>query len=351
MRALCAWIAAAGVLLAGCSSDGSSTEPDRPATSDGFDSAVAAVEERIGAYDDLTTGVIALVRVGEQTRVIVSGDARLHPRTEMEPELRFPVASITKSMTAAVIMQLVEDGRLALDDQVGRWVPELRDVEQPITIKQLLAHQAGLGEATDAEWRRWRTDSSQLLRAVARHPLLFKPGAGGSYSNEGYLALGLVAERVLGRPFGEILRSRVFDPTGMGSSSLLGSWDVRGYDDGVDVSEQFFTTWIPPAGGVVATVGDVDAFYRALWSGQLVDTDAVRRMRKLRGYVGEFSDYGLGLAGERFSCGHATGHSGRLRGISTEAWTLDDGDRSTVVLVNDQLSDVPRILVDAALCD
>ena len=320
------------------------------AASNGFDSAVAATEERVEAYEEVATGVIALVRVGERTEVVTAGKARRRPHVAMEADMRFPLASITKSMTATVILQLVEDGQLALDDPVDRWVPELRGVEQTITIEHLLAHRSGLEHATEREMRQLGTDSSRLLRAVASRPLRFEPGTRGSYSNEGYVALGLVAERILGQSFGEVLRTRVFDPADMGSSSLFGRSDVHGYDGRQDVSDQFFLRWLPPAGSVVATAEDVDAFYRTLWSGRLVGADAVAQMRALRGYVGGWSDYGFGLARERFSCGPAMGHSGRLSGISTEAWTLDDTDRSTVVLVNDHLSDVAPVIVDAALC-
>lgn len=356
MRTICALSVAWSVLLAGCSTDGPSATPEPPATSvtsaaaNGFDSAVAATEERVEAYEEVATGVIALVRVGERTEVVTAGKARLRPHVAMEADMRFPLASITKSMTATVILQLVEDGQLALDDPVDRWVPELRGVEQTITIEDLLAHRSGLEHATEREMRQLGTDSSRLLRAVASRPLRFEPGTRGSYSNEGYVALGLVAERVLGQSFGDILRTRVFDPADMGSSSLFGRSDVHGYDGRQDVSDQFFLRWLPPAGSVVATAEDVDAFYRTLWSGRLVGADAVAQMRALRGYVGGWSDYGFGLARERFSCGPAMGHSGRLSGISTEAWTLDDTDRSTVVLVNDHLSDVAPVIVDAALC-
>jgi D-alanyl-D-alanine carboxypeptidase len=350
MRILCALCVTLGVLFAGCSSDGPSATPDPPETSDGFGSAVVAVEERVEMYEGVATGVIALVRVGERTHVVTAGEARLRPPVVMAPDMRFPLASITKSMTATVIMQLVEDGRLALDDPVDRWVPELRGVAQTITIEHLLAHRSGLEHATDGEMQRLGTNSRRLLRTVASRPLRFDPGTKGSYSNEGYVALGLVAERILDQPFGEVLDTRVFDPAGMGSSSLFGRPDVHGYDGRQDVSDQFFLRWLPPAGSVVATAEDVDAFYRALWSGQFVGDDGVAQMRTLRGYVGGWSDYGFGLARERFSCGSAMGHSGRLSGISTEAWTLDGEDRSTVVLVNDQLSDVASIIVDAALC-
>ena len=319
-------------------------------TSSGFDSAVAATEERVEAYDEVATGVIALVRVGERTEVVTAGKARLRPEVAMDADMRFPLASITKSMTATVILQLVEDGQLALDDPVDRWVPELRGVEQTITIEDLLAHRSGLEHATEREMRQLGTDSSRLLRAVAEPSAEVR-----ARHEEQLLQRGLRCARPRrradpGPALREVLRSRVFDPADMGSSSLFGRSDVHGYDGRQDVSDQFFLRWLPPAGSVVATAEDVDAFYRTLWSGRLVGADAVAQMRALRGYVGGWSDYGFGLARERFSCGPAMGHSGRLSGISTEAWTLDDTDRSTVVLVNDHLSDVAPVIVDAALC-
>lgn len=354
MRAVRALSAALVLLLAGCTTDAPSAtpEPSVPSeTSSGIDAAVAAIEERIEAYDGLATGVIALVRVGERTEVVTAGEASLRPHVAMEADMRFPLASITKSMTATVVMQLVEDGRLALDDPVDRWLPELRGVSPTITVEHLLAHQSGLQPATERDVQQLGTDSSRLLRALASRPLVFEPGTRSSYSNEGFAALGLVAERILDQPFAEVLQTRVFDPADMGSSTLFGRADVHGYDGRQDVSDRFFLRWLPPAGNVVATAEDVDAFYRALWSGRLVGANAVAQMRTLRGNVGAWSDYGLGLARERFSCGPAMGHAGRLSGISTEAWTLDDTDRAAVLLVNDDLSEVAHFIVDAALCD
>ena len=253
-------------------------------------------------------------------------------------------------MTATVIMQLVEDGRLALDDPVDRWVPELRGVAQTITIEHLLAHQAGLEPPTEREMQQLGADSSRLLQAVASRPLAFDPGTRSDYSNEGYVALGL------GSPAdpGPGLRGGPPDP------------GVRPHRHGivqpvrpvrrprVRRSPGRLGPVLPPVDPTRRERGRHGGGRRRLlsdlWSGRLVGADAVAPMRALRGYVGAWTDYGFGLARERFSCGTAIGHAGRLNGVGAEEWTLDEGDRSTVVLVNDHVSLVAPVIADAALC-
>ena len=161
-------------------------------------------------------------------------------------------------------------------------------------------------------------------------------------------------ERVLDQPLAEVMEERIFTPTDMTSSSLFGRPDVQGYTDNEPV-KNYYLELHPAAGSVVSTVADVDAFFGALWKGELVGPDLVTDMREPRGPVtiGPYwrPDYGLGLIHYDVSCGVALGHSGRIGGFTVEAWTLEKGERSTVVAVNDQnADDIARGVVEIALC-
>lgn len=318
-----------------------------------FDSVLAAVEERMAVYDDLTTGVIALVRVGGRTEVVTDGRADVAARRPTRPSMTFPIASITKPMIATLVLQLVDEGMVRLDDPVSSWVPELDAVRPTITVQQLLSHRGGLREVSDADIDRVGFDTADLVAASARHPD-FPSGAKGVYSNVGFGALGLLVERVLRQPLAEALADRIFAPAGMDASSLGGAPDVRGYFDGRPV-EDYFLQLLPAAGSVVASAGDVDRFFRSLWAGELVPDGLVSEMRRSHGSVriGERwrPDYGLGLIRYDVSCGTAIGHSGRIGGFTDEAWTLESEDRSTVLTVNDQNADsIARSIVETALC-
>jgi D-alanyl-D-alanine carboxypeptidase len=163
-----------------------------------------------------------------------------------------------------------------------------------------------------------------------------------------------MVERVLDQPLAKVMEQRIFRPSGMTSSSLFGQPDVQGYVDNTPV-EDYYLQLHPAAGSVVSTVGDVHAFFRSLWGGKLVGAQVVADMQESRGQVlvGQYwrPDYGLGLIHYEVGCGVALGHSGRIGGFTVEAWTLQDSDRSTVVMVNDQgADDIARGIVEIALC-
>jgi D-alanyl-D-alanine carboxypeptidase len=163
----------------------------------------------------------------------------------------------------------------------------------------------------------------------------------------------LLVERVLDQPLDRALRERIFEPAGMGSSSLGGRPSVQGYAP--RPVRNYHLDYVPAAGGVVSTVADVDGFLRALWAGDLLDPDLVSDMRESRGQVqvNEFLslDYGLGVMHQQLSCGEVLGHGGRIRGFTDEAWTLADGTRSAVITVNDEDVDSAVLsILETALC-
>ena len=319
-----------------------------------FGEVVAAVEDRVEVYDGIATGVITLVRVGSRTEVVTSGLADVEADKATEPGLTFPIASVTKPMTATLVMQLVEEGLLHLDDPVQEWLPELRAIGAPVTVENLLSHRSGLRENTNGEIRRVGFGTPELLKASAGHGLDSEPGAEGLYSNLGFAGLGLLVERVLDQPLAEVMEERIFAPAGMSSSSLFGRPGLQGYADTQPV-ENYYLRLHPGAGSVVADVRDVAAFFDTLWGGDLVRPRTVTDMRDSRGQVsiGPYwrPEYGLGLIHYDVSCGVALGHTGRIGGFTIEAWTLEGGERSTVVSVNDEgADDIARSIVEVALC-
>lgn len=316
---------------------------------------VAAVEDRIAVYDGIATGVTALVRIGDETKVVTAGLADTSTDERSESGQTFPIASVTKPMTTTLVLQLVEEGKLALDDGIVGLLPELKGADPTLTVEQLLSHRGGLRETSEADVERVGFDTADLVRASAGHPPEFAPGTQGVYSNVGFAALGLLVERILDQPLSTAFEERIFTPAHMDSSSLGGTPDVQGYANGKPV-KNYYLNFLPAAGSVVATVGDVDAFFSALWSGRLLPDDVVADMQESRGAVlvdrNWRPDYGLGLFRWRVSCGTAIGHSGRLDGFTIEAWTLEGQERSVVVAVNDdRADDIARGIVQPALCD
>lgn len=266
-------------------------------------------------------------------------------------DTRFHSASVGKMFTAAAILKLAGQGRLALDDSLAKWVPEYPDAEaaRKITLHQLLTHTAGL-----ADWpRQFEPHASQ--REAARTmtaPLASEPGARMSYSNAGYVLLGAVVEAATGTPFATALDRLVFKPAGMTRTSFTPTNAVadravryvRADDDPVGFKTPLAYTRDDhlagdASGGAYTTADDLFAFHRALVGGRLLDaklTAAALAPKVDFPGTPRPSRYGYG---QRFGdcSGRAVfGHSGGgpNAGVSNATYATTDGEWTVIVLSN-----------------
>jgi D-alanyl-D-alanine carboxypeptidase len=270
----------------------------------------------------------------------------------------FRVGSITKTFVAAVVLQLAAEGALGLDDPVERWLPGMVPNGQSITLRQLLNHTSGIYNYTDDEalFRSLvRTPlrvltPAQLIAVATRHPPTFAPGADWSYSNTGYILLGLVIEKASATPLEQQLRQRIFEPLGLTHTSFpavpgLPRPFAHGYLPAanglisapggrpVDVTA-WNPSWAWAAGALVSTAGDLARFYGALLGGELLGAAELREMATTVAISNGPAGYGLGLASDPLRCGNALGHSGGVPGYTSVAYSSPDGVRQAVVLVN-----------------
>ena len=274
---------------------------------------------------------------------------------------RFLIGSVTKTFVAAVVLQLVGEGALALDEEVG-------PIAKGVTLRQLLNHTSGLPEYYDdfdsliEPYRRDRAYKPNLtpraaLELVHAKPRLFPPGEGWAYSGGNYLALGLIVEEATGATLREELRRRIIEPLGLegtdlreGDSARTGL--ARAYlppdnpvfpEPGpgpVDVTDVELFGW--GAGEMISTANDVARFLQALLGGELLTPEA--RAELLTTVVSDWEEsdgYGLGieevssLMGHAPSpCGTAWGHLGFAMGHTTIALSSESGDRQVVVCAN-----------------
>ncbi len=157
-----------------------------------------------------------------EVRAAGPGDAGADPVT---PTTNFRVASFTKVLTAAAVLKLVDQGEVALDDSIGKWLPLLEDRYAAVTIESMLDHTSGLPAYHGIPELAKATDCSDLtvLRAVARAPrgLPSKPKAVCDYSNTAYVLLGLIVQQASGRPFPDYLRDEILRPAGMDQSEIF----------------------------------------------------------------------------------------------------------------------------------
>ncbi|QWZ06781.1 beta-lactamase family protein [Nocardioides panacis] len=355
--------------VAGCLPAGPQRASPQPGVSGspgaGRSATTAAVRRMLSAVvaTHVAPGVVVVLRRGGHVQVLTAGAADVGTGAAMTSDRRFHVASLTKPVVAAAVMRLVQRGDLFLDDTVAEWLPGLLPAGDRITVADLLSHTSGLAEynRVPAAWpvlKRHPVDQQALVAAAGRAPPTFQPGQGQSYSNTNYAVLGMVVERVTGRPLARVLDREVFGPLGMRSASLRRARIdeppvAHGYAYGADTTG-WDLTWGWAAAGLVSDAPDVDRFFHALFTGRLLAPRLVDEMARPRaGWLGQWSGYGLGLARLPTRCGPAVGHTGDVSGYVSAAYTRRDADVSVVLVATtdrDLRAGLLHDVLETALC-
>ncbi|MDP9796711.1 D-alanyl-D-alanine carboxypeptidase [Catenuloplanes nepalensis] len=301
---------------------------------DGFPGALAAITSRSGRTRDLTAGV---------------GDLRTGAKPPADGYVR--IGSNTKTFTAVAVLQLAGEGRIGLDEPISTYLPGLVPDGERITVRQLLQHTSGLANYTDhmpdedfTSGRHRYREPRELLDVAFAHAPDFAPGTGWRYSNTGYIVLGLLIQRVSGRPLAEQITERVIDRAGLRRTYFPAVGDEtiraphpRGYlgPDRVDVTE-FDPSWGWAAGQMISTPRDLNAFFRALLGGRLLRPAELTEMKRtVDASAGLWpgARYGLGLASSSLSCGGVYwGHGGDLPGFETRGGATEDGRAVSIAL-------------------
>ena len=262
-------------------------------------------------------GVVRVDRGGVTELEAAYGLADLAHAIDASVDTRYAMASGSKGMTALAVLSLVVDGALALDtsarDVLGDDLPLIAD---DVTIEHLLAHRSGIGDYLDEDddvpvesyvmpvGVQHLATSESFLPILDGYPPKFPAGTGFSYCNGGYVVLAIIAERVAGVPFHELVEQRVCRPAGMARSGFLRSDELPGdaaigYVD-VDGTRRTNVFHLPVRGngdgGMYTTLADMAAFWPALWAGAVVPGDVVTSMTRARTTdTGSPLHYGLGF--------------------------------------------------------
>jgi len=292
-------------------------------------------------------GIAYLIRDGARTTVLTSGAANVSTHRPVTANDRFRIASIAKTYLATIVLQLESEHRLSLDTPVGRWLPALLPDGDKITARQLLGHTSGLFDYAEDPRFNYLTDPLRvwkpvdLVRLGTSHPLLFAPGTGFAYSNTGYIVLGLLVERITGQQLEQVFDRRILRPLSLRHTYFATGTAIRGrhaHGYTVDATGLRDITRIDAsavwaAGALIATVGDVATFFRALLGGRVLPAHQLAEMKQFRD-LGDGSGYGLGLMRQQYPCAVVLGHTGGGLGFSTDSAQTVDGARQAVVFVN-----------------
>lgn len=294
---------------------------------------------------------IAVIRKGAVIYSKGLGLANVETDTPVGPQTVFRIGSLTKQFTAAAVLQLQEAGRLSIDDRLARYIPDFPRAEQ-ISLVQMLNHTSGLGDYLDTGGhievflQRARTDydAAAMLRAMRGTDPMFvgEPGAQWSYSNTGYVLLGLIIEQVTGQSFAEVLNSRLFSHLGMTRTALDDAAEVvpgraTGYSPSAAASCGFANasfiamSYAGAAGGVRSTCEDLCRWREALFGGRVLSAASLKAMTtpvRLPGggqpttatslapdTAREPVNYGLGVYVDVDAHGRSIWHEGGIQGF------------------------------------
>ncbi len=311
-----------------------------------------------------------------------SGFADVAAGTPVTADTAFAIASVTKTFTAAVILDLVDDGLIDLDGRVRTYLPDLKiQMDERTTVRQLLDHTSGLRDyfldpridkallaRTDATW-----GPAKALSYVGKP--YFRAGRGWHYSNTNYLVLGLLAEAVSGETMADLYRTRFLVPLDLDDTAyqLDGPADgpvAHGYrfattkrsSPPIDLSDGTgvvpFTSVVTAAaaaGGIVSSAHDIASWARALYSGQALSTEALGAMLGDIERTDELDPripYGLGVQAVEVDGKLTYGHSGRLLGFRSVMRHIPADGITIAVLTNQSRADpgtLARALLQVAL--
>ncbi|MFJ9942706.1 serine hydrolase domain-containing protein [Streptomyces erythrochromogenes] len=356
--------AVAVALLAGLAPAASASaagEPDAAgAASAGRRLDRAELQARLDAVRDAGVyGIFSAARDGRRRFDGAAGIADLSTGRPVRADLRHRVGSVTKTFTAVAVLQQNAKGRMDLDRPVGDYVPELLPGERgrKVTVRMLLNHTSGIedyvadafpslqqGTTASLDDHRFRTfRPTELIGYGVARPQRFEPGTEWSYSNTNYVLLGEILRKVTGQDPEKVIAKDVIRRAGLRDTYFPGTDPhIRGAH--ARMYESFFglidpprdysvynMTWGGTAGALVSTPQDLNTFYRALLTGDLLPRRQLDQMRTtvdIKDETGKVTlRYGLGIYSLDTPCGPAWGHDGGVWGAGTQALSSPDGTR------------------------
>jgi CubicO group peptidase (beta-lactamase class C family) len=303
--------------------------------------------EKVIADTGIPSASVALVEHGQIVYLQAYGKARLEPPMAASTEMQYSIGSVSKQFTAALILMLVEDGKMTLDDPVGKYLPHLTRANE-VTVREVLSMTAGYQDFWPEDYVMTTmmepTTAQHILDAWGGKPLDFDPGTQWQYSNTNYVIAGRIAEIVGGKPLVEQLRARIFDPLQMTGvrdqdASHLPPSDPTGYFQHalgpLRPAPLEGTGWMFAAGELAMSPHDL-----ALWNISMMN----RSLLKPASYDAMFTDvklksgkptgYGLGVQVSERDGQRIISHSGEVSGFVSQNTIYPDNKAAVTVLTN-----------------
>jgi D-alanyl-D-alanine carboxypeptidase len=313
----------------------------------GIDDAAADVMKSTG----VPSASVAVVQGGKVAFVKAYGKARLEPVMLAEPGMQYSIGSVSKQFTAALILLLVQDGKVKLDDPVGKYLPELTRANE-VTVRQVLSMTSGYQDFWPEDYvmtsMMQPATPQHILDVWAKKPLDFEPGTKWQYSNTNYVIAGRIAEIVAGKPLINQLQEGIFKPLKMNGvlnsdASRLPASDPTGYYQHalgpLRPAPQEGAGWMFAAGELAMPASDLALWDISLMNRTLLAPASYDEMfREVKLKDGSGTHYGLGVQVGEWNGHRFVSHSGEVSGFVSQNFVYPDDKASVTVLTNEDAS-------------
>ena len=304
---------------------------------------------------DAPGATVIAVKDGKTVFRKAYGLADVAAKQPLKPDAQMRLGSITKQFTAVAILMLVEEGKLALSDDITRFFPDYPSGGKHITVEHLLTHTSGIvsytGMSAFPGVANTDTSVAKAIDFFKNAPLEFEPGSKFAYNNSGYFLLGAIIEKVSGQPYADFVAKRIFIPLGMDNTAYEGHErnavrHVIGYamqSGKAEPSRPLSMSWPFAAGALVSTVDDMARWQAGLIGGKLIGPDSLKRA--FTPYIlsdGKPFPYGYGWFIGSFQGSPTIFHGGNIPGFATDALWLPKEKVYVAVLGNNEVGQVAK---------
>ncbi len=299
-----------------------------------------------------------MVRISQDGKVLFEkgyGLASLDPKHSITPETKFRIGSVTKQMTASVILKFIEEGKLTTETKLSKFYPDFPRADE-VTIHHLLTHSSGIKSMTDrpgfVDHMHKPATAQEMIDSVKNEPYDFDPGTRFLYNNTGYYLLGEIAAKLHGKPFPDVMQDVLFKPCGMADSGvhredLQLAHESRGYshiDGKTDLARKWDMTRADGAGAVYSTVGDLDRWNEAIFTKGFLKPETLKQAFTIWPTQEDpkpETGYGYGWCISEWNGLKMINHSGGLPGWASFLVRFTEEKFTIVILSNSEMQSVP----------
>jgi len=288
---------------------------------------------------------VAVVKNGRIVKKQGYGLANVELDVPVTADTVFEIGSVSKQMTAAAIMLLVEDGKINLDEKISKYLSDTPDAWKNVSVRNLLTHTSGIKSYTaiGAGFELSKhLKRAEFIKLLASYPLDFETGSRYSYSNSGYNLLGFIIEAASGKSYWDFMRERIFQTLGMTATfdrdpKYIVKNRATGYEleNGLYIGRDYDLTDLFAAGAIISTVGDLAKWDAAWRNDTLLKKES--KAEAWKAFVlndGKPNPYGFGWNVADFRAHRLISHSGSTAGFNAQISRFIDDDLSVIVLTN-----------------